>query len=189
MIKKIALFGTSADPPTAGHQMILKWLAKHYDLVAVWASDNPYKNHQTHLQHRVKMLQLLIEEIHPPQPQLKICPELSYLRSLMSVRQAQKIWGKESEYHLVIGSDLIVQVPRWYGVQDLLKQVKILIISRPNYPICTKDLKMIEELGGDYLIADLDAPAVSSTAYRETQDQTIVTTPIQDYIHHQKLYL
>ncbi|MFN6300225.1 MAG: nicotinic acid mononucleotide adenylyltransferase, partial [Microcystis sp.] len=25
---KIALFGTSADPPTAGHQAILKWLSE-----------------------------------------------------------------------------------------------------------------------------------------------------------------
>ena len=40
---KIALFGTSADPPTAAHQTILQCLADHYDQVAVWASDNPLK--------------------------------------------------------------------------------------------------------------------------------------------------
>ena len=27
---KIALFGTSADPPTAGHQKILRWLCEVY---------------------------------------------------------------------------------------------------------------------------------------------------------------
>ncbi|NEP57541.1 MAG: nicotinic acid mononucleotide adenylyltransferase, partial [Symploca sp. SIO2G7] len=27
---KIALFGTSADPPTAAHQAILSWLSHHY---------------------------------------------------------------------------------------------------------------------------------------------------------------
>ena len=29
----IALFGTSADPPTSAHQAILNWLAAHYDHV------------------------------------------------------------------------------------------------------------------------------------------------------------
>ena len=43
---RIALFGTSADPPTAGHQKILRWLSEGYDRVAVWAADNPFKCHQ-----------------------------------------------------------------------------------------------------------------------------------------------
>ncbi|MGL5832760.1 MAG: nicotinate-nucleotide adenylyltransferase, partial [Waterburya sp.] len=34
-MKKIALFGTSADPPTIGHQTILQWLSQHYDHVVV----------------------------------------------------------------------------------------------------------------------------------------------------------
>lgn len=45
----IALFGTSADPPTRGHGKILTWLAQHYDQVAVWAADNPFKQHQASL--------------------------------------------------------------------------------------------------------------------------------------------
>lgn len=32
----IALFGTSADPPTIGHQGILQWLSGRYDVVVVW---------------------------------------------------------------------------------------------------------------------------------------------------------
>jgi cytidyltransferase-like protein len=63
-MKRIALFGTSADPPTSGHQAILNWLSQHYDLVAVWASDNPFKSHQTPLEHRSRMLRLLIEELN-----------------------------------------------------------------------------------------------------------------------------
>jgi nicotinate-nucleotide adenylyltransferase len=62
----IALFGTSADPPTSAHQAILNWLSYHYDHVAVWASDNPFKTHQTPLEHRSTMLRLLIEDISPP---------------------------------------------------------------------------------------------------------------------------
>ena len=43
-MKSVALFGTSADPPTSGHGAILGWLSQHYDQVAVWAADNPFKS-------------------------------------------------------------------------------------------------------------------------------------------------
>ena len=56
---KIALFGTSADPPTKGHQAIIKWLSKNFEKVVIWASDNPLKNHQTFLEKRSKMLSIL----------------------------------------------------------------------------------------------------------------------------------
>ncbi len=37
----IALFGTSADPPTCGHQALLEGLVAMFPKVATWASDNP----------------------------------------------------------------------------------------------------------------------------------------------------
>lgn len=189
MVNNIALFGTSADPPTAGHQAILKWLAQRYDWVAVWASDNPYKQHQTDLNHRMAMLGLLIEDINPPYSNIKAYHELSYLRSLMSVNQAMEMWGQASNYDLVIGSDLITQVPKWYEVKALLAKVKLIIIPRPHYPINFQQLQILKNLGGEYYIADLNAPAVSSTAYRQQQDKNVITAPIQNYIYRQKLYL
>jgi len=185
---EIALFGTSADTPTAGHQAILKWLSDRYDWVAVWASDNPFKGHQTPLSHRMEMLRLLIREIQPPQNNISLEVELSHLRSLISVQKAKAIWGNEAEYTLVIGSDLLSEIPRWYRVEELLKEVQILVIPRPGYPINKEALGQLQALGGKYTIADIDAPAVSSTAYREQQDKDIVTQPVKDYIHRQHLY-
>jgi nicotinate-nucleotide adenylyltransferase len=187
-MRKIALFGTSADPPTAGHQNVLKWLSDHYDLVAVWASDNPFKEHQTPLEHRKTMLRLLIEEISTPRKNVKLYEELSHLRSLVTLEKAKIIWGNEVEYTLVIGSDLVPQVPRWYHSSELLSQVKILIIPRPGYPLQEKDLSLLKHLGGKYVIANLDGLEVSSTAYRTKKDKTVLTKPVKDYIIREKLY-
>ena len=59
----VALFGTSADPPHVGHQSILTWLAQAFDVVAVWAAENPYKPKQSPLGDRAEMLRLLIETL------------------------------------------------------------------------------------------------------------------------------
>ncbi len=185
---KIALFGTSADPPTAGHQSIIRWLSEHYDWVGIWASDNPFKEHQTSLDHRMAMLKLLIENIAPPRHNIYLSKRLSHRRSLVSVAKAKEIWGEEVDYFLVIGSDLIKQICQWYRIEELLTQVSILVIPRPGYFINESDLKKLEKLGGKYEIADLNAPAVSSTAYRKYGNEDVLIRPIQDYINQEKLY-
>jgi nicotinate-nucleotide adenylyltransferase len=185
---KIALFGTSADPPTAGHQAILQWLSTHYDRVVVWASDNPFKQHQTLLEHRTAMLRLLIEEIDNPRNNISLHEELSHRRSLISIEKARKIWGDDVDYTLAIGSDLSSQICRWYRIEELLRKVQILVIPRPGYPINYEDLEALNHLGGKCRVADLNAPAVSSTAYRDRKDKDVVTKPVKDYIYREQLY-
>ncbi len=185
---KIALFGTSADPPTAGHQSIIYWLSTHFDRVGIWASDNPYKDHKTSLDHRMAMLKLLIDNIDPPCHNIYLSKQLSHRRSLISVAKAKEIWGENTEYFLVIGSDLVKQIRQWYRIDELLAEVSILIIPRPGYAIHESDLNALKEIGGKYEIADLNAPAVSSTAYRKHGNENVLIKSVQDYIHQEKLY-
>ena len=58
--QRIALFGTSADPPTRGHQALLEQLLHRYDRVATWASDNPMKQHGAALSVRAMLLTALV---------------------------------------------------------------------------------------------------------------------------------
>ena len=184
----IALFGTSADPPTSAHQAILNWLSYHYDHVAVWASDNPFKTHQTPLEHRSTMLRLLIEDISPPRRNISLYQALSSPRTLETVEKARQHWGTQVDFTLVIGADLVSQMPRWYQIEKLLQQVKLLVVPRPGYEIDEGGIEELRKLGAEVAIADLLAPAVSSTAYREKGDSEVLTPPVEDYIHKEQLY-
>lgn len=184
---KIALFGTSADPPTAGHQTILRWLSEYYDLVVVWASDNPFKEHQTTLEDRSQMLRLAVEEIDAAQEKIRLCQELSDRRSLITIEKARNIW-QDAEFTFVIGADLLAQIGSWYRITELLSQVRILVIPRSGYMIKQSDLDSLSNLGGNFTIATLDPPKVSSTAYRLQGDSTVLTPAVAVYIHQQNLY-
>ena len=188
-MKKIALFGTSADPPTAGHSAILQWLSQHYDLIAVWASNNPFKSHQTELEHRANMLKVLIDSLEVEHNNVALYQNFSSCRTLETVQQAKLVWGNLAEFTLVIGSDLPSQMPNWYGIKELLQQVALLVIPRPGYSIEEKDLAALRDLGGKCAIADFYAPSVSSTAYRKNRDPDAVIPPVEDYINREKLYL
>jgi nicotinate-nucleotide adenylyltransferase len=187
-MKKIAIFGTSADPPTIAHKKILLWLAQKFDLVAVYAVDNPFKQHSASFEQRNQMLFLLIEDIKTNRNNILVCPEISDLRSLNTINKAREKWGKEVEFSLVIGSDLTAQIQQWYKKEELLGKVKLLIIPRPGYPLNNNDLKKIEEMEGSYQIAQANLPPVSSTKYRKEGHENILTETVKTYIKEQKLY-
>lgn len=188
---QIALFGTSADPPTAAHQQILYWLSHQFDGVAVWASDNPFKSHQTPLKHRSAMLQLLVESLNARRSQTSanvlFCPDLSSPRALVTVEKAQQRWPA-AEFTLVIGSDLVNQMTRWYRVEELLEQVKLLVVPRPGYPLVKDNLQQLRQGGARIAIAQLRGLQLSSSEYREARDPRIVIPPIEAYIHREHLY-
>ncbi|AIE74310.1 MULTISPECIES: nicotinate-nucleotide adenylyltransferase [unclassified Synechocystis] len=197
---KIALFGTSADPPTLAHRAILVWLAQHFDQVAVWAADNPFKQgpspqtgHWASLGDRQAMLKLLVEEIQKDYATVQIWEDLSDRRSLISLRRAQQRWGLDPDYALVVGADLIVQIPQWYAVKELLPAVKLVIFPRPGYSIDPSDLDKLEQLGGRYHLVGQDndqaiTPPISSSIYRQIKDDDLIPDPVQNYIGKRQLY-
>lgn len=186
-MSRIALFGSSADPPTAGHQTIIRWLGENFDKVVVWASNNPFKSHQTPLEHRSKMLSILIDNIDSNQKNIALHQELSSRRTIETVELASQKWH-DAKFTLVVGSDLVKQLPSWYKIEELLQKVQLLIVPRKGITTEEADLEKLQELNRELQIAALEVPKVSSSAYREQGDETKITPPIKDYIYRQKLY-
>lgn len=185
---RIALFGTSADPPTLGHQRILQWLGTQFDQVAVWASDNPFKEHRASLRDRHAMLECLIADCRQATPQapIQLQPLLSHGRSINTLEVAQQLWP-EAQFTFVIGSDLLGQLPRWYQADRLLGQVQLLVIPRPGQPIDPADRRRVEALGSPIAIAPILGLPTSSTAYR-SGDRDVISATVTAYIQAHQLY-
>ncbi len=197
---QVALFGTSADPPTIAHQEIISWLAAQFvgadsppqHRVAIWAADNPFKTHGASLAQRSQMLELLISEIKPSiSDYAQVYPNLSSQRTIESLITAQEIW-KDADFVLVVGADLLDQLPKWYRVQELLAQVKLLIVPRTGNEIAQNSLEILTDLGAQISIAPLSTPAISSTIVRSNHSTSAsiqgLTPAVARYIQAQKLY-
>ncbi len=184
----IAIFGTSADPPTIAHQTILRYLNQNYDLTAVYASDNPFKEHQNSLYHRTQMLGLAIEELDLLNNNIVLATEIGDRRTIHTITKAKQKWGENIDLTFTIGSDLASQIFSWYQAEKLWQQVKILIIPRQGYKIDQKTHNQLTTHSRGYTIANFILPPVSSTAYRQNQDENIVTPKVKDYIQIHNLY-
>jgi nicotinate-nucleotide adenylyltransferase len=193
----IALFGTSADPPSVGHRAVIRWLADRFDRVAIWASDNPFKPDRTPLEQRTEMLTLMVETLRSGQSgqpgadespchNVECRAELSHMRSIISVQRAKTLWP-EANFTFAIGSDLVAQLPSWYRAADLLRECDLIAIPRPGYPIDPDALATLRDWG-TVTIADVEGPAISSSAYRQTLDAAVVPAPVAAYIERRNLY-
>ena len=195
---RVALFGTSADPPHLGHQSNLLWLAQEFDQVAVWAADNPYKEKQSPICDRAEMLRLLSETLPGegtgPLGKVQINQSLSDRYSINSITRARKIWPK-ARFHFVVGADLIAQMPKWYQAKEIFSQVDILVFPRPGYPIEGPALSALRRLTTVNIAHPPAQHDVSSSRFRQTRcadDADIVNEDlppiIRDYITEHNLY-
>jgi nicotinate-nucleotide adenylyltransferase len=187
LMTRIALFGTSADPPHRGQAAVIDWLATEFDHVAVWTSNNPFKEHQTPLHNRFHMLELMIEELNAPPDVVQIHPELSHMRTMICIERAQQKWP-EAELFLVIGSDLVRQIPSWYRAEDIFASVNLLVVPRPGYDISEAALQYLRQRTRVEVAHMPDSVDVSSSHYRHEEDDMDLTPAIQAYISENQLY-
>ncbi len=184
---RIALFGTSADPPHRGHAAILTWLAQHFDYVAVWTAENPFKSCQTPLEKRFDMLRLMLGELQLPPDRVDLRQDLSHRWSIVSIERAQACWPG-ARLVLVVGSDLVNQLLTWHRAEDILAAVEVLVVPRPGYPITPEGLADL----GHYTqvkIANTDEVVdVASSSCRQIDDTDNVTPAVRDYISQHQLY-
>lgn len=186
-MSRIALFGTSADPPHRGHAAILTWLAHAFDHVAVWTSNNPFKEHQTPLHYRFHMLELLLSELDVAEGSVLVHPELSHMRTIVCIERAQQKWP-DAELFLVIGSDLVQQISTWYRAEDIFAAVSLLVVPRPGYGVSDAALQYLRQRT-QVELADMPQPVdVSSSYYRHEEDEMALTPAVQAYIAQNQLY-
>ena len=167
---QIALFGTSADPPTRGHQALLEELLLLYPRVATWASDNPKKQHGAPLDLRAQLLQALVKQIQDPR--LEQIQELSDPFTISTLQRAGQRWP-DAELVFVVGSDLASQIPSWKQTDQWLPHCRLAIAPRQGWPLTAVAIQQLKQLGArlDQLVLSVPASASSALRERPRQDQ------------------
>ncbi len=181
----IALLGTSADPPTLGHQALLEGLLKIFPKVITWASDNPLKTHSAPLEIRYELLNALVSSI--ANPQLEIIQDLSSPWSITTLEKAANRWPN-NEFIFVVGSDLAWQIPSWAKSKNLLQKVRIGIAPREGWPIKDEHLHSLKALGGQVDILPLKIPASASSEARNNFAASQIPPDILPLVLEKNLY-
>ena len=185
MGKSIALFGTSADPPTIGHKKILEELSKIYAFTIGYVSNNPNKNHKEDISIRSHLLKTLIKDLD--NPKILFNQSVSSQWAVESIKKCKRIYKFDS-LDFVIGSDLIKDIFYWKNFDKITEEVCFLVISREGYPVESNTLKMLETYKVKFKISNIKIPNISSSKFRLNYNYSNLPKSLIDFVKKNNLY-
>ncbi len=184
-LTRLALFGTSADPPTRGHRALLEGLLGLFPQVLTWASDNPLKQHGAPLEVRTALLAALVAAIDDPR--LSLEQDLSSPWAVETLERARARWP-ERELVFVVGSDLAGQIHRWRRAEELLGGCRLGIARRQGWPLQAADLERLRGLGATLDLLPLAIPPSASSRIRAQPDPAQVPSELWPVLLQHNLY-
>jgi len=185
MEKSIALFGTSADPPTIGHKKILEELSKIYAFTICYVSNNPNKNHKEDISIRSHLLKTLIEDLD--NPKILFNQSVSSPWAVESIKKCKRIY-ELTNLDFVIGSDLIKDIFYWKNFDKIILEVSFYIILREGYPVESNTLKMLETYKVKFKISTIKTPNISSSKFRLNFNCSNLPSSLIDIVKKNNLY-
>ncbi len=185
MEESIALFGTSADPPTIGHKKILEELSKIYAFTISYVSNNPQKKHIEDISIRSYLLKTLIDDLD--NPKILFNQKISSQWAIESIKKCKEIY-KFNNLDFVIGSDLIKDIFYWKNFDKIILEVSFFIILREGYPLESNTLKMLETYRVKFNISTIKTPNISSSKFRLNFNCSNLPSSLIDIVKRNNLY-
>ena len=185
MEKSIALFGTSADPPTIGHKKILEELSKIYAFTISYVSNNPKKKHIEDISTRSYLLETLIKDLD--NPKISFNQRVSSQWAIESIKKCKEIY-EFNNLDFVIGSDLIKDIFYWKNFEKIIVEVSFFIILREGYPLESNTLKMLETYNVKFKISTIKIPNISSSKFRLNFNCSNLPSSLIDIVKRNNLY-
>ncbi len=171
MTQPLVLFGGTFDPVHNGHLIVARSIAEQLGIDSITlmpAAKPPHKPAAAAGgEHRIEMLRLATAD----DPLFEICdleltrPGPSY--TLETVRALRDLRGQDLAVRLIIGADMLVELPNWHQVSQLLCSVEFIVAARPP-----QDQKM------DQILAGIEKTLGSKISQKLLK--SVVTTPLID---------
>lgn len=137
-MKKIALYGGTFSPPHIGHIYVVESIIRLFPCDEVWillSSDRHDKKASTSGEHRVKMWEIILDELFKDsRVPIKISTiELERGRPTETYETKIELEKKypDYEFHLAIGADLVRDILYWKNGEKLYHEMNFVGINKP----------------------------------------------------------
>ena len=91
---------------------------------------------------------------------------------------------KEHEFYFIIGGDMIEYLPKWHKIEELLRMVKFVGVSRPSY----LDQSKYEILHVETPQMDISSSMIRKRVKAGNSIRYLLPEPVRAYIEEHGLY-
>lgn len=130
-----AVFGGSFDPPHVGHVLVATWVLSTQaidEVLVVPTFEHVFGKALTPFPHRRRMCELAFAPLRRVRV-LDIEARLGGASATVRTLEALKARAPDVELKLVIGSDLVDQIPRWTEGERIPSLAELLVVGRSGY--------------------------------------------------------
>jgi nicotinate-nucleotide adenylyltransferase len=132
---RVALFGGSFNPPHVAHQLVALYVLETAPVDALWfvpAYEHAFGKPLVAFDDRLAMCQLAAAALGPRVQVTDVERAIGGTsRTLLTVRRLSEL-HPEHVFSLVIGGDVVGDVPSWYGGDELARSVSFIVVGRPG---------------------------------------------------------
>jgi len=188
----IVIFGGAFNPPTRAHLEIYRHVRKHVlfrKFIFLPVSSLYTKRSLASNQHRYQMLKLLVEGLEDVEVSTLELEDTDYLGTYQSLIRIQEHYPKE-ELAFLIGADNLTKLHKWINARSLVAEFKFIVINRNQSDIggLIGNDPFLSEFSKQFIILPHFDYAMSSTRFRETFDELLLTKEVFSYINTHQLY-
>ncbi len=133
---RVAIFGGSFNPPHLAHQMAALYVLETAAIDELWivpAFQHPFGKVLAPFAHRLQMCELAAAALGPRVKVSAVERDLGVeSRTLRTVRRLQQEFPAHA-FSLVIGADLLAELPSWQDSAELQRSVPFLVVGRAGF--------------------------------------------------------
>ncbi len=192
----VALFGGSFNPPHVCHTLATLWILQTQPVDEVWwipTFEHAFDKELVDFEDRFRMCELAtddLERVRIHDIERALGGESRTIDTVRALRRQHR----NTDFWLVVGTDILDEVCRWKNWEGLLELVHLIIIGRQGY-----EGKSTDATSGALSITDsldLQLPDVNSTTIRNSLSdcnyepiRPWIPRSVLDYIERHQLYL
>ena len=206
MTERIVLFGGAFDPVHNGHLIAARAVAEqrgYSRITLVPSARGPHKPPASASDaDRLKMLNLAVsgEDLFEVSQVELDRPAPSY--TFDTLRAIQATCGQDAEIDLVIGADMLADLPNWHRADEVVEMTRIVIAARPPWHEKVGAISALlserfgKSLGSDLIVGMCTTPLIdiSSSEIRDRLSaglsiRYMVPEAVDEHIRSRGLYL
>ena len=134
---RVAIYGGSFNPPHVGHAMVASWIRWTGRADVVWllpAFHHAFEKELAPWDVRVRMAEALAHTVGHGCRVEAIEAELPVPSYTVHTMEVLAALHPQHELHLVIGADVVHQLPKWRAVDRLLARFPLIQVGRQGWP-------------------------------------------------------
>lgn len=183
--RRIGIFGGAFDPPHFGHMWVVSCLLNSGEVDEIWLVPSGSRRDKKTIAPgwaRFEMLDKIVASCFQGDARLQICSaeieEGSTIEGSVELLEELKNRAEDADFKLIIGADLVPQLPNWRQQQQL-KRCQFLVVARPDTLAEKPEGFLLKEVTTPILL-DISASQLRSMLSNQDQVAGLMPREVED---------